>query len=106
MSFMASVDVKQHLLESEGETDRQTEAQTDRQTETKTDKQRETRQTDRDRDRDTEREMYVCITFLDMLPSIFLNSHLTQKILENVVQRGEFVYTREQLYTKAICYYN
>ena len=29
----------------------------------------------------------------------------TWKMLENVVKRSEFVYTREQRYTKVICYY-
>ena len=40
-----------------------------------------------------------------MLPSISF-SHLTQKMLENIVKRSEFVYTREQHYTKVIYYCN
>ena len=42
---------------------------------------------------------YICITFLNMLPSFFsfffFLSHLTKKMLENVVKHSEFVYTRE-----------
>ena len=45
---------------------------------------------------------YICITFLNMLPSFFsiflffiFFSHLTKKMLENVVKHSEFVYTRE-----------
>ena len=47
----------------------------------------------------TECELHSCTCYLRFF------SHLISKMLENVVKRSKFVYTREYRYTKIIYYY-
>ena len=47
---------------------------------------------------------YICITFMNIITFDYFV--FTQKMLEIVVKRSEFVYIREQHYTKVIYYYD